>query len=68
MHLLRNKWFWIALFSLLFIASIDIWAWGWTGPSILGLPYIILYTIFLEGLLLLSFLIFSRYFWSGEGK
>ncbi|MBE0517932.1 MAG: hypothetical protein IH630_01745 [Thermoplasmata archaeon] len=63
MNLLRNKWTWVIAFSALFALSIDLWAWDWTEPSLFGLPYIIVYTVFLEIVLFGLFLLFSRYYW-----
>jgi len=64
MKLLKSKWFWIIAFGLLFVASIDLWAWGWTEPELFGLPYIIVYTGALELILFVMFLAFSKYYWT----
>ncbi len=32
-RVLKNKWFWAAAFSLLFVLSIDLWAWDWSFPT-----------------------------------
>jgi hypothetical protein len=66
MDLLKNKWFWIVAFGLLFVASIDLWAWDWTEPSLLGLPYTIVYILVLEAVLFVMFLGFSKYYWVEE--
>jgi len=66
MKLLENKWFWIAAFGALFVISLDLWAWDWTEPSVLGLPYIIVYTVLLEGILFVLLVLFSRYYWKIE--
>jgi len=63
MKLLENKWFWVCAFGMLLALSIDLWAWNWTEPSILGLPYIIAYTIFLEAALFVLFVLFCEYYW-----
>lgn len=63
MKLLRNRLFWFLAFGLLFVFSIDLWAWDWTEPSLLGLPYIIVYTILLEAVLFLLFYLFAKYYW-----
>ncbi|MDG6224138.1 MAG: hypothetical protein QCI82_01340 [Candidatus Thermoplasmatota archaeon] len=68
MELLRNKWFYVATFSLIFILSIDLWTWGSTSPAFFGLPHVIIYTMALEGVLFISFILFARYFWTTEGK
>ena len=68
MRLLKNKWFWITAFGLLFAASIDIWAWDWIEPSPFGLPYVIVYIIALEAVLFVLFLLFSKYYWVEEGN
>lgn len=64
MKILKNKWFWALGFGLLFIASIDLWAWDWTGPSLFGLPYTIVYVISLESTLFVMFIAFSKYYWT----
>jgi len=66
MKVLENKWFWIAAFGALFALSIDAWAWGWTEPSFLGLPYTIVYIIILETILFLLFWAFIRFYWKNE--
>lgn len=63
MRLLRNKLFWFFAFGLLWVLSIDLWAWDWTEPSLYGLPYIILYIALLEGALFALFYLFGRYYW-----
>jgi hypothetical protein len=67
MELLKNKWFWAAAFGLLFAMSIDVWAFDWTGPTVLGLPYIIWYTTLLEGALFVLLVLFARYYWTEDG-
>ncbi len=63
MRLLKNRLFWFLAFGLLWVFSIDLWAWDWTEPSLFGLPYIILYTALLEGVLFVLFYLFARYYW-----
>lgn len=63
MRLLRNRLFWFFAFGLLFVFSIDLWAWDWTEPSLFGLPYIIVYTALLEAVLFLLFYLFAKYYW-----
>jgi len=65
MGLLKNKWFWAAAFGLLFVASIDLWAWDWTEPDVFGLPYVIVYFAVLEAVLFVMMLAFSKYYWTG---
>ncbi|OGS56765.1 MAG: hypothetical protein A3K60_03780 [Euryarchaeota archaeon RBG_19FT_COMBO_56_21] len=67
LELLKSKWFWIAAFGLLFVASLDLWAWDWTEPSVFGLPYVIIYIVVLETILFVLFVAFARYYWTGEG-
>ena len=64
MKLMKSKWFWAVAFGLLFFASIDLWAWDWTEPDILGLPYLVIYTILLEAILFAMFIAFSKYYWT----
>ncbi len=66
MKLLRNRLFWLVAFGLLFVLSIDLWAWDWTEPSLFGLPYVIIYVAFLECVLFLLFFLFARYYWVDE--
>lgn len=66
MKLLRNKWFWAMAFGTLFVFSIDLWAWDWVGPSLFGLPYIIVYTAALEAVLFVLFLLFAKYYWTSS--
>jgi hypothetical protein len=66
MGLMKNKWFWVVAFGLLFVASIDLWAWDWTEPEILGLPYTIVYFGVLEAILFVMFLAFSKYYWTEQ--
>lgn len=66
MRLLRNRLFWFLAFGLLFALSIDLWAWDWTEPSLFGLPYIIVYTLFLEAVLFVMFYVFAKYYWVEE--
>ncbi|MCU0852952.1 MAG: hypothetical protein MUC90_06875 [Thermoplasmata archaeon] len=71
MKLLENKWFWVMAFGALFAFSLDLWAWDWTEPSVLGLPYIIVYTVLLELVLFVLLLLFSKYYWKiaeGDGS
>jgi hypothetical protein len=62
--LLKSKWFWALAFGALFVLSIDLWAWDWTEPSLMGLPYIVVYVAVLETILFVLFLLFSRYYWT----
>ncbi|HEX9907997.1 MAG TPA: hypothetical protein VGB78_05955 [Thermoplasmata archaeon] len=64
MRLLRSKWFWVTAFGALFALSIDMWAWDWTEPSAFGLPYVVIYTIILECVLFVLFLLFIRFYWT----
>lgn len=66
LKLLKNKWFWVGAFALLFALSIDIWAFDLTEPSLFGLPYIVLYVIVLETALFVLFALFARFFWTEE--
>lgn len=70
MKLLSSKWFWAFAFGALFVLSIDLWAWDWTEPSLLGLPYIIVYVAVLETILFALFFLFAKYYWidSAEGS
>lgn len=63
MKLLENKWFWAVAFGSLFLLSIDLWAWDWTEPVAFGLPYTVVYVIFLETALFAMFALFNRYYW-----
>ena len=63
MKLFRSRVFWICTFTALFLLSIDIWAWERVSPRLFGLPYIILYTVFLEGLLFVAFFVFISTYW-----
>ena len=66
MRLLKNKWFWAVAFGAVFALSIDLWAWDWTAPSLLGMPYIVEYTILLIALLFVLFFLFAKYYWTPE--
>ncbi|MDQ1371774.1 MAG: hypothetical protein QG582_689 [Candidatus Thermoplasmatota archaeon] len=66
-RVLRNKWFWVAAFSLLFVLSIDLWAWDWSFPTLFGLPYIVTWIAVLETALFALYLLFARYYWTGDG-
>ena len=66
-RVLSNKWFWVAAFSLLFVLSIDIWAWDWSWPTLFGLPYIVAYIALLEAALFALFLLFAKYYWTDDG-
>ncbi len=68
MNLLKNKWFWVVAFGALFALSIDFWAWDWTTPSVLGMPYLVEYIILLEGGLFVLFILFTRYYWTEEAE
>ena len=68
MKLLKSKWFWALAFGLLFLASIDLWAWDWTEPSLFGLPYTIVYVVLLESILFVMFIAFSKYYWTDSGE
>jgi hypothetical protein len=65
---LKSKWFWIVAFGLLFLASLDVWAWNWTRPTVFGLPYVVTYIICLESVLFVLFLLFTKYYWTEEGS
>jgi hypothetical protein len=58
---------WYFLFIVLFLFSLDFWAWGQFKPLILGLPLWVYYLIFLTLFLSLSFYVFTKYHW-GEDK
>ena len=45
---LKNCYFWI--FSLIFILSLDFWAWGATAPLLFGVPYWLSYFVLLSTL------------------
>ena len=64
MKLLRTKWFWAVAFGALFASSIDLWAWDWTEPVVFGLPYTILYVLFLETALFVLYALFNKYYWT----
>ncbi len=66
-RVLRNKWFWAAAFSLLFVLSIDLWAWDWSFPTLFGLPYIITWIAVLEVGLFALFALFVKYYWTEDG-
>ena len=66
MKLLKNRWFWFLGFGVLFALSIDLWAWSWTGPSLFGLPYIIVYIAILEAILFVMFWAFIKFYWTDE--
>lgn len=66
MKLLKNKWFWVIAFGLIFVLSLDLWAWGWAEPTAFGFPYIVLYTVALEAALFFLFLVFAKHFWTDE--
>jgi hypothetical protein len=68
LELLKSKWFWIIAFGSLFAASLDLWAWDWTEPSVLGLPYVIIYILVLEAILFVLFVLFAKYYWTAEGS
>jgi fluoride ion exporter CrcB/FEX len=65
-RVVKSKWFWALAFGALFAASIDLWAWDWTEPSVMGLPYTILYIAVLETLLFALFVLFAKYYWTDE--
>lgn len=66
-RVLGNKWFWAAAFSLLFVLSIDVWAWDWSWPMVFGLPYIVTYILLLEAVLFVMYVLFARYYWTEDG-
>lgn len=68
MRLLRSKLFWSAAFGAVFALSIDLWAWGWTGPGLFGLPYTIAYVFLLEGALFVLFALFIAFFWTDSAE
>ncbi|MBN4081491.1 hypothetical protein JYU23_00015 [bacterium AH-315-C07] len=56
--------FWILLFTLLFIASLDYWQ--WSDEITLkagGLPGWLYYFILLQAILVVVLYMFSKYFW-----
>jgi hypothetical protein len=64
MKVLKSKGFWVVAFGLLFVLSIDLWAWDWTEPSLFGLPYTIVYVLSLESVLFVMFVAFSKFYWT----
>lgn len=66
-RVLENKWFWVAAFSLLFVLSIDVWAWDWSWPTLFGLPYIVTWIAVLEAALFALYVLFARYYWKDAG-
>ncbi|MGD9962337.1 MAG: hypothetical protein AB7S97_00330 [Thermoplasmata archaeon] len=66
-RVLSSKWFWAAAFSLLFVLSIDLWAWDWSFPTLFGLPYIVTWIAVLEAALFALYLLFARYYWTEDG-
>jgi hypothetical protein len=58
----RNA-FWYVIIILLFIGSLDFWAWNKTHPLILGLPFWMYYLLILTLLTSFIFYLFSKDYW-----
>ena len=59
----ENKKIWIIIFSVVFLLSIDFWNWGNYHPLIFGLPFWLIYNLFLTLILSILFLFFSKIHW-----
>jgi hypothetical protein len=64
MNILNKAYFWIFCFAVIFLLSLDFWAWEQEPIfSFLDLPSFVLYFFGLQILLSFAIFVFSRTFW-----
>ena len=54
---------WYLIFVLLFVLSMDFWAWDKTKPLVFGLPFWVFYYVFITLLVSFVFFLFVRFYW-----
>jgi len=64
----KMKTLWFLIFAILFLLSIDFWAWNKTEPFIFGLPFWVIYILILTLSLSFFYYLFCRYFWRTDLK
>ncbi|MBD3182495.1 sodium/solute symporter [Candidatus Poribacteria bacterium] len=64
----KYMYLWIAIFGIMFIASIDFWAWGSNTITFLGYPWWIWYFIGLNLILTIAMVVFSNKYWTDSYK
>ena len=62
----HKTYLWILCFIVLFLLSFDVWNWDRIYPLIFGIPFWIMYHIFLTILVSLIFYVFVKQMWSEE--
>lgn len=62
----ESRIFWIAVFGILFVLSIDFWNWDMSGTVFDFLPIWIVRLIVLQFTLAVAIYIFSCTYWEGE--
>lgn len=64
MNIKESGIFWLAIFMVLFLLSLDYWNWGSTSDlGFLNIPVWIYYFGFLQVILALAIFIFSKTYW-----
>jgi hypothetical protein len=54
---------WFFLFILIFLLSMDLWAWNQSSPFIFGLPIWIIYILILTLSTSIAFFLLSKFYW-----
>ena len=57
---------WLAIFGVIFLASIDFWGWGSARLAMLGFPWWVWYFIALNITLVVAMIVFSKKYWGSE--
>jgi hypothetical protein len=64
MNIKESRIFWLTIFVLLFLLSLDYWNWGLdSNPSFLNIPSWIFYFGFLQFILAVAIFVFSKTYW-----
>ena len=59
----KAMYMWLGIFGVIFVLSIDFWAWGSARLTVLGFPWWVWYFIALNILLTLAMIVFSKSYW-----
>ncbi|MGM0510436.1 MAG: hypothetical protein ACQESD_04840 [Thermoplasmatota archaeon] len=65
-RLVKNRYFWIGVFGILFFLSLDFWAWNVDELLFGFLPVWVLWLMTLQWLLSISIFFFTKKYWIKE--
>jgi SSS family solute:Na+ symporter len=64
----KMMYIWLAIFGVIFLLSIDFWAWGSSRLTALGFPWWVWYFISLNLLLVVAMFVFSKNYWKPQDE